>query len=107
MSLMEFKIDARSNGSMKTVVNARNFEIIVDEPELKNKVARATFSKLVSFNRFAVEAPVIAVLVIEKANLKTLEEKMKEPHRLNWFLHRLPVAIRSLAILLQGNLALN
>lgn len=33
MSLMEFKIDARSNGSMKTVVNARNFEIIVDEPE--------------------------------------------------------------------------
>jgi nitroreductase len=43
--------------------------IIVDEPELKNKVARATFSKLVSFNRFAVEAPVIAVLVIEKAKL--------------------------------------
>jgi len=41
--------------------------IIVDNPELKNKVAKATFSKAISFNKFAVEAPVIAVLVIEKA----------------------------------------
>ena len=43
--------------------------IIVDEPELKNKLAKATFNKAVSFNKFAVEAPVIAVLVIEKAKL--------------------------------------
>lgn len=43
--------------------------IIVDEPELKNEVAKATFSKTISFNKFAVEAPVIAVLVIEKAKL--------------------------------------
>jgi nitroreductase len=43
--------------------------IIVDEPELKDRVAGATFSKTVSFNKFATEAPVIAVLVIEKANL--------------------------------------
>lgn len=43
--------------------------IIVDEPELKNEVAKATFSKTVSFNKFALEAPVIAVLVIEKAKL--------------------------------------
>jgi nitroreductase len=43
--------------------------IIVNEPELKNKVAKATFSKTVSFNRFALEAPVIGVLVIEKAKL--------------------------------------
>lgn len=43
--------------------------IIVDEPELKNQVAKATFSNTVSFNRFALEAPVIAVLVIEKAKL--------------------------------------
>jgi len=41
--------------------------VIVDEPELKNKVANATFNKAISFNKFAVEAPVIAVLVIEKA----------------------------------------
>ena len=43
--------------------------IIVDEPDLKNEVAKATFSKAVTFNKFAVEAPVIAVLVIEKAKL--------------------------------------
>jgi nitroreductase len=41
--------------------------IIVDEQELKNKVAKATFNKAISFNNFAVEAPLIAVLVIEKA----------------------------------------
>ena len=41
--------------------------VIVDDNELKNKVAKATFSKAISFNKFAVEAPIIAVLVIEKA----------------------------------------
>ncbi len=40
--------------------------IIVDEPLLKENVARATFSSTVSFNRFALEAPVIAVLTVEK-----------------------------------------
>jgi nitroreductase len=43
--------------------------IIVNEPELKNEVAKATFSTTVSFNKFTLEAPVIAVLVIEKAKL--------------------------------------
>lgn len=43
--------------------------ILVNEPELKDKVAKATFSKIISFNRFAAEAPVIAVFVIEKAKL--------------------------------------
>ena len=43
--------------------------IIVDEPELKNEVAKATFSKTISFNKFVLQAPVIAVLVIEKAKL--------------------------------------
>jgi len=43
--------------------------IIVDRPELKNEVAKATFNKLVSFNKFALEAPVIAVLVIERPKL--------------------------------------
>ena len=43
--------------------------ILVDDSELKNKVAKATFSKTVSFNKFAVQAPLIAVLVIEKAKL--------------------------------------
>ncbi len=43
--------------------------ILVDEPELKNKMAKATFSNTVAFNKFALEAPVIAVLVIEKAKI--------------------------------------
>jgi len=40
--------------------------IIVDDAELKDRVARATFSKVLRFNRFAVEAPVLAVLVLER-----------------------------------------
>lgn len=45
--------------------------ILVDGPELKDKVATATFSKLVSFNKFAPQAPVMAVLVIEKPKVIT------------------------------------
>jgi nitroreductase len=45
--------------------------IIVDEPALKDKVARATFSNTISFNRFTLEAPVIAVLTIEKTKVIT------------------------------------
>jgi nitroreductase len=45
--------------------------IIVDEPALKDKVARATFTNTVSFNRFSLEAPVIAVLTIEKPKVIT------------------------------------
>jgi len=40
--------------------------IVVDEPDLKDAVARATFGPLVSFNKFAPQAPVIAVLTIER-----------------------------------------
>lgn len=43
--------------------------IIIDDPTVKNEVAKATFSPTVSFNKFVLEAPVIAVLVIEKAKL--------------------------------------
>lgn len=43
--------------------------VIVDEPGLKNEVAKTTFSKTIAFNRFVLEAPVIAVFVIEKAKL--------------------------------------
>jgi nitroreductase len=45
--------------------------IIVDEPELKNQVAEATYNKAVSFNKFAPQAGAIAVLVIEKPRLIT------------------------------------
>lgn len=45
--------------------------IIVDEPALKNKVAEATFSRLISFNKFAPQAPILAVLTIEKPKIIT------------------------------------
>jgi len=45
--------------------------IVVDDPELKNKVAHETYSKLVSFNKFVLKAPVIVVFVIEKPKLIT------------------------------------
>jgi nitroreductase len=45
--------------------------ILVDDPAIKDQVARATFNKIVSFNQFAMEAPVIAVLAVEKHSLLT------------------------------------
>jgi len=45
--------------------------IVVDDNELKNKVADATFDKVVKFNKFALQAPVIIVIVLEKPNLIT------------------------------------
>lgn len=45
--------------------------IIVNDPDKKARIARATFSSLVSFNRFALTAPVIAVLTIERPKLVT------------------------------------
>lgn len=53
--------------------------IIVNDPETKNNVARATYSRLVSFNKFASQAPVIAVLTIEKAGIVTqIGAKLKD-----------------------------
>lgn len=40
--------------------------ILVDDPALKDKVARAACSKTLGLNSFATQAPVIAVLVLEK-----------------------------------------
>jgi nitroreductase len=43
--------------------------IVVDEPELKEKVARATFGPLAQFNKFSLAAPVLVVAVLERSNL--------------------------------------
>ena len=43
--------------------------IIVDNPELKNKVAKKTFGPLKSFNKFVPQAPVIVAIVMEKPKL--------------------------------------
>ena len=45
--------------------------IMVDDAEIKERVARATFSNMISFNQFTLEAPVIAVLTVEKHSVTT------------------------------------
>ncbi len=45
--------------------------ILVTDIILKDRVARATYSTLVSFNKFVPQAPVLAVLVIEKPKVIT------------------------------------
>jgi len=45
--------------------------LLVTEPALKDLVAKATYNTLVSFNKFVPQAPVLAVLVIEKPKLVT------------------------------------
>ena len=43
--------------------------IVVDEPELRDRVAKETFDAVLSFNRFVPQAPVLIVLVTEKPNI--------------------------------------
>jgi len=45
--------------------------LVVEDTELKDKVARLTFDKIVSFNKFVVEAPVLVVIIIEKPKVVT------------------------------------
>lgn len=43
--------------------------IVVDDDELKDKVAKNTFGPLKSFNKFVPQAPVIIAIVMEKSKL--------------------------------------
>lgn len=45
--------------------------IVVDDPELKNMIAEATYDRILTFNKFTKQAPVIIVIVIEKPKLVT------------------------------------
>lgn len=45
--------------------------VVVDEPELKNRIAQATFSVAVPLNKFTLTAPVILVVTIERMRLIT------------------------------------
>ena len=45
--------------------------IVVDDPDLKEKVARETYSRLVSFNKFVLKAGAVIVIVMEKPKLIT------------------------------------
>lgn len=43
--------------------------IVVNEPKLKDEVAKATFSSTVRFNKFTLEAPIMIAIVTEKSKL--------------------------------------
>ncbi|GAH18960.1 unnamed protein product, partial [marine sediment metagenome] len=43
--------------------------IVIDEPKLKEAVARETFGRLISFNHFSLQAPVLILLISEKTKL--------------------------------------
>jgi nitroreductase len=45
--------------------------IVVDQEPLRTEVANATFSKIKLINKFTVQAPVLIVIVMEKAKLIT------------------------------------
>ncbi len=45
--------------------------IVVDKPDLKDKVARQTYDSIITFNKFVVQAPVLVVIVIEKPKMIT------------------------------------
>ncbi|MBP6977080.1 MAG: nitroreductase family protein [Lentimicrobiaceae bacterium] len=45
--------------------------IVVDDPELKDQVAHATYTSMVGFNRFTLHAPVILVIVMETPKVIT------------------------------------
>jgi len=40
--------------------------IVIDDPKLKETVARKTFDRLISFNRFSLQAPVLILLISER-----------------------------------------
>ena len=58
--------------------------IVVDELALKEKVARETFSTIVPFNKFVLQAPVIVAIVMVRPNfVNQLGSRIKNK---DWFL---------------------
>jgi nitroreductase len=53
--------------------------IVVDKAETKGQVAKACYSSLMSFNKFVEQAPILVVIVMEKANFtSTMGQVIKD-----------------------------
>jgi nitroreductase len=53
--------------------------IVVDDPKLKEAVAKETFSQLISFNHFSLQAPVLIILISERPGfLNKVAEAIKD-----------------------------
>lgn len=45
--------------------------IIIDNPEIREQVAKASYDKVMAFNKFVPQAPVIVALITERPNFKS------------------------------------
>ena len=53
--------------------------IVVNDPKLKEAVAKETFSQLISFNHFSLKAPVLIILISERSGfLNKVAEAIKD-----------------------------
>jgi len=53
--------------------------IVIDDPKLKEAVAKETFSQLISFNHFSLQAPVLIILISERSGfLNKVAEAIKD-----------------------------
>jgi len=63
----KIEIILKSAQMAPSACNSQPWHFIVCNDEIiRNKVAKATFSDLLNFNKFALQAPVIIVIVLEK-----------------------------------------
>ncbi|MDD3807754.1 MAG: nitroreductase family protein [Candidatus Marinimicrobia bacterium] len=79
-SVRHYKKDAVSEEALKICLeaarlapsasNAQPWEfLVIQHPEIRQAVAESTFSPLISFNKFALQAPVIVVVLMTKGHL--------------------------------------
>lgn len=63
-----------------SVSNSQPWEfIVVDDPKLKEAVAKKTFDRIISFNRFSLQAPVPILLISERSGLvRKIAEAIKD-----------------------------
>jgi len=53
--------------------------VVIDDPKLKEAVAKKTFDKLISFNRFSLQAPVLIIIISERPGfLNKVAEAIKD-----------------------------
>ena len=53
--------------------------MVIDDPRLKEAVARKTFDRVISFNRFSLQAPVLIILISERSGfLNKVAEAIKD-----------------------------
>lgn len=57
--------------------------IVVDDPEVKDRIARETIGPVISFNHFSFQAPVLVVAVLEPSNLTARVGNLRQKIQFN------------------------